>query len=294
MAKQAWVGTTFGNGGMHKSLIIMIKFVDVRILYAFVSVFVIPICLLLNTNKSRSIAYKFYRQRLGLGALKAAWNTYLNHCVFGQVVVDKFAMYAGKKFKIDLDDYDQFLDLAAKPDGFILLSTHIGNYEIAGYTLVAESKVFNALVFASEKESVMMNRNKMFTSTNIHMIAIKPDMSHLFEINEALQRGETVSIPADRINGSPRYVEQQFLGATARFPQGPFSVATMRGLDVLAVNVMKESLTKYHIFVTSLQYDKMAPRKVQIEQLSKAYVAELEDKVLRYPHQWYNYFEFWT
>jgi predicted LPLAT superfamily acyltransferase len=67
----------------------------------------------------------------------------------------------------------------------------------------------------------------------------------------------------------------------------------MRGLNVLAVNVMKTGLTSYKIFVTPLNYDKQQPRKEQIKQLSEAYVAELEKRILEYPTQWYNFFEFW-
>ena len=140
----------------------------------------------------------------------------------------------------------------------------------------------------------MRNRGKMFADTNISMIAISPDMSHLFEIDKALTDGEIVSMPADRINGSPKYIEHDFLGAKAKFPLGPFSVATLRSLDVLAVNVMKTSLKGYKIYVTPLPYDKNAPRQEQIKQLSGAYVAELEKRVRQYPTQWYNYFEFWN
>ena len=292
MAEQQWAGTTYGNGWMHKWLIRILRFIDIRVLYAFVAVFVIPVCLILNP--SCGIAYRYFRKRIGYGVLKSAWKTYTNHCLFGQVVVDKFAMYAGRKFNVELEGYEHFLELASRPEGFVQLSAHVGNYEIAGYTLVAENKVFNALVFGGEKASVMANRNKMFAETNIRMIAIQPDMSHLFEIDNALQNGETVSMPADRINGSPKFVEREFLGAKAKFPLGPFSVATLRGLDVIAVNVMKCSLTKYKIFVTPLSYDKTAKRKEQIDQLSSAYVTELERCVKMYPAQWYNYFEFWN
>lgn len=291
MAQQEWAGTTYGNTFMHRWLIRLLRHTDVRLLYVFSYIFVVPVCLCLNP--SRGIIYRYMRRRIGYGALKAAWKTYVNHCRFSEVVIDKFAMYAGKRFPVELTGYDYFLRLASRPDGFVQLSAHIGNYEIAGYTMVADKKRFNALVFFGEKASVMENRSTMFSSTNIRMIAIKPDMSHLFTINEALHQGETVSMPADRINGSPKYVERTFLGATVRLPLGPFSIATMRGLDVLAVNVMKVSWTKYHIFVTPLEYDKNASRKVQIEQLSKAYAGELESKVRRYPEQWYNFFEFW-
>ena len=292
MAEQNWAGTTYGNDWMHKWLIRILRYVDTRVLYLFVSVFIIPVCLVLNP--SRGIAYRFFRKRMGYGRLKSAWKTYVNHCLFGQVVVDKFAMYAGKKFKIEIEGYENFAHLAAKKEGFVQLSAHIGNYEIAGYSLVCENKRIFALVYAGEKESVMRNRDKMFADTNISMIAISPDMSHLFEIDKALAEGEIVSMPADRINGSPKFIEHDFLGAKAKFPLGPFSVATMRGLDVLAINVMKTSLTSYKIYVTPLPYDKTVSRQEQIKQLSGAYVAELEKRVRQYPTQWYNYFEFWN
>ena len=96
MAEQEWAGTTYGNAWMHKWLIRMLRHIDVRILYLFVAIFVIPVCLVLNP--SRGIAYRYFRRRIGYGRLKSAWKTYVNHCLFGQVVVDKFAMYAGKKF----------------------------------------------------------------------------------------------------------------------------------------------------------------------------------------------------
>ena len=292
MAEQEWAGTTYGNAWMHEWLIRMLRHIDVRILYLFVAIFVIPVCLVLNP--SRGIAYRYFRRRIGYGRLKSAWKTYVNHCLFGQVVVDKFAMYAGKKFDVEVENYNEFLERASREEeGFVQLSAHVGNYEIAGYTLAVEGKSFNALVFAGEKASVMQNRNKMFADTNINMIAIQPDMSHLFEIDKALADGEIVSMPADRINGSQKCIEHDFLGAKAKFPLGPFSVATMRGLDVLAVNVMKDSLTSYKIYVTPLHYDKEASRQEQIKQLSSAYVAELEKRVRQYPTQWYNYFEFW-
>lgn len=291
MAEQVWAGTTYGNEWMHKWLIRMLRYIDVRILYLFVAVFIIPVCLVLNP--SRGIAYRYFRRRIGYGMLKSAWKTYVNHCLFGQVVVDKFAMYAGKKFKIEIEGYDRFIELTKHQEGFVQLSAHIGNYEIAGYTLVCRDKRMNALVFAGEKASVMRNRDKMFADTNINMIAIQPDMSHLFEIDQALQDGEIVSMPADRINGSQKCIEHDFLGAKAKFPLGPFSVATIRALNVVTVNVLKTSATSYKIYVTPLPYDKNATRQEQIKQLSKAYVAELEKRVKQYPEQWYNYFEFW-
>lgn len=291
MEQKQWAGSTYGSGWMHRCLIRSLRFIDVRFLYLFSAIFVIPVCLVLN--ESRKTAYHYFRRILGYGRCKAAWSVYVNHCLFGQVVIDKFAMYAGKKFDVEVDGMQYFNELASRDEGFLHLSSHIGNYEIAGYTLVSERKTINAVVYAHEKATVMENRNNMFVKTNIRMITLKEDMSHLFEIDEAVCGGDIVSFPTDRFMGQAKCVECDFLGRPAKFPQGPFSVAAMRGLDVLAVNVMKTGAKKYQIYVTPLHYDKQQPRKEQIRQLSQAYVTELEKRVLQYPTQWYNFFDFW-
>ena len=285
-----WAGSTYGSEWLHNRLVASLRVIDVRILYIFSYLFIVPVCLLVNP--SRKSAYGYFRERLSFGPLKAAWYTYWNHCRFAETVIDKFAMYAGRKFRTQVPEMGLFNALAAKPDGFVMMSSHIGNYEIAGYSFVSESKSINAVVYEAEKASVMRNRNNMFGRTNVSMIAIRQDMGHLFEINKALGDGNIVSFPTDRNMGG-KLILQDFLGAPAEFPMGPFNVAAMRGLDVLTVNVMKTGWTSYTTYVTPLAYDKTAGRKAQIDQISKAYVAELEKQVGKYPEQWYNFFDFW-
>ncbi len=292
MAEKQWAGTTYGSGDMHDKLVRCLCFIDARFLYVIAYVFVVPICIILND--SRRTSYSFFRERLHYGIFKSAWKMYVNHCKFAEVVIDKFAMYAGKKFKITIDGIEYFQKLASKPEGFIHMSSHIGNYEIAGYSLVSENKTINAVVFEHEKEFVMKNRTNMFDKTNIKMIALKENMEHLFEIDHALYEGNIVSFPTDRFMGNTKYIECEFLGGIAKFPQGPFSVATMRGLDVLAVNVMKDGWQRYRIFVRPLEYDKTLRRKEQIMQLSSLYVKELETCIKQYPTQWYNFYDFWN
>lgn len=287
-----WAGTTYGNRWMLEHLIHSLRYIDVRFLYVIAYIFVVPICLVLN--ESRHWSYRFYRNRMEFSRLRSAWYTYVNHCRFAEVVIDKFAMYAGRSFNVSVEGMDIFNAHAAKDEGFLHLSSHIGNYEIAGYSLVSERKSINAVVFEHEKRIVMENRGNMFSRTNVNMIALKEDMSHLFEIDSTLTAGDIVSFPTDRFMGGAKCIEREFLGAMAKFPMGPFSVATMRSLDVLGVNVMKEGWIRYRIYVTPLEYDKTASRKEQIRQLSQAYVNELEKRVKQYPSQWYNFYDFWN
>ncbi len=286
-----WDGTTYGNGAMHRWLIALLRNIDVRVFYAFAYVFVVPPCLF---RSSFTPIWHYFRQRLGYSSLKAFWYTYLNHGIFAQAVIDKFAMYAGRRFDIEVDGLAFFQQLASQPDGFVILSSHVGNYEIAGYSLVSSEKRLNALVYSGEKESVMKNRNKMFVQTNIHMISVRKDMSHLYDINNALANGEIVSIPSDRIWGSSKSISIPFLGREADFPVGPFHVAALRGQEVLVVHVMKIAVKRYRVYVKPLAYDKHAPRQEQIEALARQYVVELERMLRQYPTQWYNYFDFWS
>ncbi len=287
--KQAWVGTTFGNGWMHRSLTNVLRWMDVRFLYLFTAIFVAPVCLFLPTTK---YGYRFLRSVFRLNRLKALWGTYKNLLLFSQVVIDRFATYAGKKFDIVVEGYEHFSHLAKQADAFVQLSAHIGNYELAGYNLVAENKPMNALVYGGEKESVMNSRNRMFETNNIKMIAIQPDMSHIYSINDALSKGEIVSMPADRITGSSKKVEITFFGRKVNLPAGPFMVASMRGCNVLAVNVMKSALKQYTITVTPIEYDKEMGQKQQIHTIAQAYATELERLLRIYPYQWYNYYDF--
>ncbi len=268
---------------------------DIRVSY-FMMGWVVPFYMLFQRKEYLSM-YRFFRRRLGFAPLKAFGYTYLNHFSFGQIILDRFAMYAGKTYEIAIEGYEHFSRLAGREQGFIQISSHTGNYELAGYSLVAKEKRFNALIFSGETETVMTNRNRMLSGNNIRLIPMRADMSHIFELNNALRDGEIVSMPGDRIFGSRKYVECLFLGASAKFPLGPFALAVQREAPTLAVFVMKESVRKYRIFVVPLELteaDKRLKRTEQMEKLARLFVGELETVVRRYPTQWFNYYEFWN
>ena len=278
---------------MHKWLVKFLKVIDVRILYVFAFVFIVPPTMLFN-RASRISTYNFYRKCFGFGFIKSLWMTYRNHCSFSQVVIDKFAMYAGKKFHIDIDGYENFHELSMQPEGFVQLSSHVGNYEIAGYSLVAKTKRFNAVVFGGEKASVMENRGKLFDGNNIRMIPILEDMSHLFVIDQALANGEILSIAADRVSGSQKVFRIDFMGKEAGFPQGPFIMASMRHLPVLFVSVMKTAAKKYKIDVKKIDCPEQGNTRARANKIAEKYVTLLENTVREHPAQWYNYFDFWA
>lgn len=289
---EQWSGRTDGQPWMQRTLIKIFKVTDIRIMY-FMMGWVVPFYMLRN-HKEYLAMYRFFRKRFGYGRVKSFWNVFKNHLKFGQVILDRFAVYAGKRFKFFIEGGELFDHLAKQPSGFVQLSSHVGNYEMAGYSLVSHDKRFNAVVYAGETATVMRNRAAMFAPNNMRMILVGNDMSHIFALNQALGDGEIVSVPGDRIFGSPRYVECDFFGDVARFPMGPFAMAIQRDVPLLAVFVMKISTMGYKIYVRKIDADAALSRKERIEAAAKSFASELEAIVRQYPTQWFNYYDFWS
>ncbi len=286
-----WTGKTGGTPLMHRMLMWCMKIFPLWGLYLFSSVLVIPWCMIFN-HKGYLAQYHYFRRRCGKSRVTALLCTYINHCRFAEIILDRFYVYSGHKFDFLIDNYDLYKRLAAGKKGFVILSAHIGNYEVAGYTLVADRKRFNALVFDGEAETVMNYRTKLFGGNNLRMIPIKEDMSHLFVLSEALADGESVSIPADRIFGSSRNVKCRLLGADAELPLGPFAVATQRDVPVLVIHVMKDSVKKYHVYIKQLETDGGSIKERAVN-IACQYAGFTEKIIRKYPEQWFNYYEYW-
>lgn len=286
-----WSGKTDGQPWMQRSLIAMFRLFPLWLLYG-VMAFVVPFYMLFN-RKGYQAMYSFFRKRMGYSRWKSFGSVYANHFCFGQIILDRFGAYAGKKYHFDIDGLPLMNALEAQPEGFILLSSHVGNYEMAGYMLHSKSKRFNALVFAGETETVMENRQRILSQNNISMIPVREDLSHLFAVNAALENGEIVSLPADRIFGSQKSVDCQFFGEKACFPLGAFAMVVQKNVSALAVFVMREGLRKYRAYVQEVTCDPQAGKREQMAQLAQSFAERLEAIVRRYPTQWFNYYNFW-
>ena len=286
-----WSGKTDGRPWMQRSLIAMFRVLPLWLLYGVMAL-VVPFYMIFN-RKGYKVMYSFFRERFGYGPLKSFCKVYANHFKFGQVILDRFGVYAGKKYHFISEEQHLFDEKETLPKGFVMVSCHVGNYEMAGYSLRPKIKRYNALVFGGETETVMENRQRLLSQNNIRMVPVKEDLSHLFLLNTALDDGEIVSMPADRIYGSQKTVECQFFGHLAPFPLGAFATAVQKEVDVIAVFVMKEGLRTYRIFLKEIAYDKNLRKREQMSQLAQNFATQLEDIVRLYPTQWFNYFDFW-
>ena len=56
-------------------------------------------------------------------------------------MVDRFACYAGLSFRFSTVNFEEYTNLTLQPDAFVMLSAHVGSYELGGYFFVAEKSI---------------------------------------------------------------------------------------------------------------------------------------------------------
>ncbi|GHU96285.1 lipid A biosynthesis acyltransferase [Bacteroidia bacterium] len=290
-----WDGVTGGGTLGQRALLFLFHWHNVTVGYVILAL-VVPFYMLFARQGYRAI-YRYFRAQWGYLPWQALCKTYRNHFVFGQCMLDRFAVYAGRRnfFEIKITGNEHFLDLLDGKKGFVMASSHVGNFELSGYLLRQNKKRINAMVFGGETKEVMEQRLRTLNLNNVVVFPVSADMSHIFAINNALQSGEIVSMPCDRNFGSSKSTTCNFLRGQAEFPLGAFALAAHFDVPVLTIFVMKETFSRYHIYVKPLQTGNAEnlskPKKTQ--QLAAAYAKELENIVKKYPEQWFNFYEFW-
>lgn len=293
--KREWKGSTGGGFLGQQALIFFFRCCHLRIGYAVMAA-VVPFYMLFARKGYNSI-YRYFRIQWGYSPLKSFLKTCLNHYLFGQMILDRFAVYAGKKdnFEVEIVGNEHFTRLSEGEKGFIIAGSHTGNFELSGYLFHSGKKQMNVLTFAGETGTIRKNRLKLLGENNIRTVPVLSDMSHLFTVLAALRNGEIVSIPCDRFLGSRKSVTCRFLNGQTCFPAGAFAFAVRCDVEILALFCMKVSAKKYRIFIrplVALQKEDADKRKKE-ELLAGAYVRELEKIVRQFPEQWFNYYEFW-
>lgn len=283
-------GTTYGYSWMYKVLVAMLRSVSIKAVYAFMALFAVPFSMLLSRGSRPT--FRYYRHHRHYGRWQSVVALYRNFYLFGQTVVDKFAMYAGHRFDVTYHGFEHAHDRPEDAPSILLLSAHIGCSEILGYSFHFK-KTCNVLVYGGEKQSVMEYREISFGSMNIRMIPVGTRTSHSDAILRAIDNGETIISFADRFANAGKVIASTLHGSPVYLARGPFAMAVTRSMDTYMVCAMKEPDGSYSAYLTALPYDKTLPPKQQRQQLADAYTAAIERQLEQYPLQWFNFSDIW-
>lgn len=289
-----WQGKTRGGKFGQRFLLSFLKRFRVTVLYPTLLI-IIPLCLIFVREPNRAL-YRYFRDIRGYGRWRALWSTTRNAYNFGKVVIDKFAIWAGRseQFHVDQEHPEIPQRLFEQEKGALFAGAHIGNFELLAAAFKEKRKQINVIIYGGESELLSRQRASMFGQSYVNLIPLTEDMSHLFTIKNALDNGEVVAILCDRLFGSPKKKSLNFLGHPADFPIGPFRLAAQMDVPVLSVAVLKEKRLRYTCRTTLLEVAPDLSLNQKCDLLMEQYVKSLEDVLQQYPEQWFNLFDFWN
>lgn len=246
--------------------------------------------------KSSRPLFNFFRHKLGYNVLKSLFSVYRNFYLFGQTIIDKVVVMSGipNKFTYNFEGEENLRRIVELKKGGLLLSAHIGNWEIAGHLLKRLNTRINIVMFDNEHQQIKDYLSTITGKRNVHVIVVRNNnISHIYEITEAFKNNELVCMHADRFMEGNKTLTIDFLGEKARFPMGPFVLAATFKVPVSFVFAMKESSFHYHFFASEIKSYYQPSKESRMHQMFSDFVSEMEIKIKQYPVQWYNYYNFW-
>ena len=252
---------------------------------------------LLFSRASTRVIYDLLHRRLKFSSWRSVTGTYRNYYIFAQTLLDKIVVMAGieNKLSYEFDGEENLREIVRRGKGGILISAHVGNWEAAGHLLKRLNTRINVVMYDGEQQQIKEYLESVTGRRNLNVILVKPDLSHVYAMGEALQKNELICLHADRFLEGNKIVRKEFLGEEANFPLGPFILAASFKAPVSLVFAFKETRSHYHFYGSPILQAHAEETKSEFrDRLLGAFVDALDQKVKMYPEQWFNYFNFWA
>jgi KDO2-lipid IV(A) lauroyltransferase len=184
----------------------------------------------------------------------------------------------------------------ARGRGAILISPHLGNWELGGLGLADRGYPLNVLTFRERDEKVNDLREQVGGERGIRFIYVDRDDTSplaIIEAVNALRRNEVLALLGDR-DGSSHTATFDFFGRPAEIPVGAAYLAIATGAPVIPVFVPLEggrysTIMEEPIYFAGDRTDHGAAIREGTEKVLRVF----EKFIRAYPDQWYNFFDYW-
>jgi len=184
----------------------------------------------------------------------------------------------------------------SRRQGIIILSAHLGNYELGGAVTSLFKKMYVvALPHKDRHLNDFFNRQR--ERVNIKVIPTGMAVKQCFSL---LKKGEMIGFLGDRdfFGGG---VEVEMFARRAKIPRGAFFFALKTGACVIPSFFIRENRYYYRlifekpIFGADAGGASLSPagRQEQEKILRQKYLTVLEEYIAKYPEQWYVFGRYW-
>ena len=279
-----WSGRTKGFVLGYQIFILVIKKLGVSASY-FLLFFTVPFYHIFLLNVRRNL-FETFKNIPNFRYSKIPITIYRNFFNLGKTLIDNFAIltkYRDKYFYSEKGE-KYLTNLINKSQSAILISGHIGSWNVAGELLKKQDGIVNVVMFDGEAKKIKRLVEKSIGESNYKIIAIKDDLSHLFKIKTAIDNGELICIHADRYLEGANMITAKLFNREVQLPLGPFAIASKFNIPYSFVFAIKESMYKYQFSATKPQLS----NDPQI--IANEFAEVLSEKLSAHPEQWFNYF----
>lgn len=228
---------------------------------------------------------------------KRRWLVFRHFLTFGKGLVDRMAILAGQTgyFSFTFEGEHHLREAVAAGKGVLLLTAHVGNWEVAGQLLSRLDVPVNVAGLDRERPEVRAMLNRVQARQEFRLLPLTGSPADMIPLVAALRRGEIVAMLGDRAYGGPT-INVPFLGQDAPFPVGVYMIAASAEAPLVPVFSLREPRGHYHFFgfpAMNLQIPPRSERDAYLRSCASRFAESLEGIVRRDPLQWYNFYPFW-
>lgn len=250
--------------------------------------------------KVRKRSYPYLHRRFpGIRGMQLWLHTLRLYGEFGKVLVDKAR--AGITGRCNAwsspEDEQQLCALIKEQKGLILLSAHMGGWQLA---LPALGVLRDAPIHVVMHQSGADNDRQYFEHTEsappFTIIDPKHGVKSSLSMLYALQRGEVLVFLGDRVFGNAKHtLGITFLGGTIRIPIAPYRLAAATGAPIAVCFAFRTGVGTTLLTIADIIRIPQRHYKNSDDFIpyAKAYVSTLEHAVQQYPHHFFNFYDLW-
>ncbi|MCP5005550.1 MAG: hypothetical protein GY941_16675 [Planctomycetes bacterium] len=191
-------------------------------------------------------------------------------------VIEQIACYEGK----------EFLEKALGMNkGLILLTAHLGNWELGGIFFGSMGVKTNVLTLPDENLEIDNIRRRYRELFHVNTIIVGNSPLSSIDMVRALNNREAIAMLIDRNRDELESIEMDFFKRPTSFPRGPFILSRLTGAPILMAFVVRENGVYKGIIESPLLVQNKEDEYYVLEKV----VQSLEKCVSKYPDQWYNF-----
>lgn len=171
----------------------------------------------------------------------------------------------------------------ASGNGVVILTAHLGNWELLGARLIAEG--FQLTVIGKDQHDKWINRLMIYLRESTGVKNVPKGKGVFKPIIEALRRNELVGLLADQNAGSDGYIVE-FFGKPSSTFTGPTVFAAKNGAAILPVFSVRQKDNSHKVVFFEPILTSVTASEEDIKKYTKEYTKRIEEIVREYPEQW--------